>query len=426
MGLVRLRLFAKGMGRKVSAMKENRKPLTISQARCLLMSLQHHTKGRPFGVQAWRAWLRGKLRSSLFSIPSVEECGRLLQKLAQGRKLVDEEGSPVGAWKFNGLRYQHEGGNRHVSDLEGYEQSSRGPSRAPVISWHEYGKVYRLNRSTRPGTFHVTCSKAFKRLGCTIQKQTLQVNMGPKTAEFKSSVIISPRITRPSNMPQWTMIYLHSFSNKAVEYLDFPHYFAVGGAALRVVLPTAPFVEQSCFKDWMVWRGKRLRWRRIRFNSWFDYLTDKGGSGENHLCLESLLAMRSQLHALIRQEVQRVGGDPRRVILGGASQGCCVALDAAMTYPDELGGVIGLVGHILGSTPLDPSKRKMPIHLFHEESDREMRWEWVKETVRRLAGAGFNVTSKRELDPSGKGHWIQDIEGEWIREALRKIIFGHA
>lgn len=425
MGITRLRLHVKSRSerQKVGSSKVVRKPFTTRHARSLLPSFHRHTQGRPFGLQAWRTWLRGKLRSSRFSVPSVEECGRLLQKLAQRRRHGSEAVVPTGAWKASGVRKQHKEGNINVQNLEGFKQTSRGPSRPSEVSWHEYGKVYRLHRCQKSAPYYLSCSPAFKRLSCTIDKRTVQVNVGTEKAEFKSSVIINPRVGNLGSTPRWTMIYLHSFSGKGVDYSDFPHYFAIGGAAVRVVLPTAPMVEQSCFHDWMVWRGKRLQWRRIKFNSWFDYLTDKAGSGENHLCIESLLGMRAKLHALIRHEVQRNGGDASRVIVGGASQGCCVALDAAMTYPEELGGVIGLVGHILGSTPLDPSKRKMPIHLFHEASDREMRWDWVKDSVQRMISAGFNVSSKRELDPSGAGHWIQEIEGDWIRQALRKIIF---
>jgi len=165
-----------------------------------------------------------------------------------------------------------------------------------------------------------------------------------------------------------------------------------------------------------------LQWRRIKFNAWFDYLTDRAGKAENDIDLDSLADMRQRLHALIRREVQRLGGDSRRVILGGASQGCCVALDAALTYPEELGGVIGLVGHLLRSTPTDTPHKSMPLHLFHEAKDEEMKWRWVKGTVDRLRRAGFNVTSKRETDPSGSGHWIQEIEGKWICSALRQIV----
>jgi phospholipase/carboxylesterase len=222
--------------------------------------------------------------------------------------------------------------------------------------------------------------------------------------------------------PEWTLIYLHSFSNKGRDYKDFPHYFGIGGANIRVVIPSAPQQEQSCFKDWNVWKGERLGWRRIKFSSWFDYLTDKAGSSENHIDLASLLEMRSRLHSLIKSEVRRLGGNSQRVLLGGASQGCCVALDAAMTYPEELGGVIGCVGHHLSCTPLDVAKRSMPLYLFHEATDKEMQWKWVKGTVQRLIDAGWKVYSKRESDPAGCGHWIQDIEGQWVRSALRRIV----
>ena len=34
------------------------------------------------------------------------------------------------------------------------------------------------------------------------------------------------------------------------------------------------------------------------------------------------------------------------------------------------------------------------------------------------------VSSKRERDPAGCGHWIQDIEGRWVRSALRWDVGG--
>jgi len=421
MGVTHLRRLGSKTSKKVLSQGQS-KLFCTRTARSLLSHLHRHTQGRPIGVQAWRSWLKGKLKKTGYALPSVEECGRLLQSLAQRRRIGGEVVEPLAAWKPTGVRYRDSEGSCEITNVEGHKQISRGSSPSSALSWHEHGKIYRLHRSHRPGSYQVVCTNGFKRLSCAIHKRTVQVSTGAEKFDFKGSLVINPRTSTLSSTPLWSFIYLHSFSSKGVDYANFPHYFTVGGAAVRAVLPTAPFIEQTCFEDWMVWRGKKLRWRRIKFNSWFDYLTDKAGSGENHIDLDSLLKMRARIHALIRSEIQRVG-DPKRVIIGGASQGCCVALDSAMTYPQELGGVIGLVGHILGSTPLDPSKRKMPIHLFHEESDREMRWDWVKGTVQRLVSAGYNVSSKRELDPTGNGHWIQEIEGEWIRGALRKIIW---
>lgn len=405
-----------------------RKPVTTRHVRALLPGLFRHTQGKPFKAQMLRSWLQKRLAKNHFKLPSAAETERLLQGLVRTKRdSACDASAPLGAWQPVGVRYQDPEGTASIDNLHGFVQGPRGTA-STWVAWNEYGLVYRLQRKGDGprASFEVCRSHAFKRLSMAVQRRTLAaVTEDGDQAEFKSSIVFEPRRAGVGRVaPTHTFIYLHSFSNRGVDYEDFPHYFGLSGASIRVVLPTAPQQEQTCFKDWMVWRGEKLKWRRIKFNSWFDYLTDKGGRAENDLEIQSLLEMRERLHAIIRSEVQRVGGDPRRVILGGASQGCCVALDAALTYPEELGGVIGLVGHVLGSTPLDPSKRSMPLHLFHEATDQEMNWRWVKGTVQRLVDAGFNVTSKREADPTGSGHWIQEIEGQWIRQALRRIVHG--
>lgn len=420
MGLPRRRVTGKA---NVSGVRcAQNKSFDLRQAQASLPSLYSHTQGKDFGSQVWTSWLQKRLSGKAVQIPKAREAGALLRKLAQKRRLSGKLVPPPGTWKSHGVKYVDEEGSAGVDNLAGFQQRVGEKSR--MVSWNEYGLVYRLCRTGTPsrGTYAVVRTKAFKKMSSVVSKRDLRLRDDSFT--FKSSVVMDRRTpSAGSTAPRWTLIYLHSFSQKGKDYLDFPHYFSVCGASLKVVVPSAPLLEQQCFKDWNVWRGERLGWRRIKFNAWFDYLTDKAGSAENHICLESLLSMRENLHSLIRQEV-KLAGDPKRVIIGGVSQGCCVALDAAMTYEQELGGVIGLVGHILGSTPLDASKRNMPLHLFHEASDREMRWSWVKDTVKRLVDEGFKVHSKRESDPSGSGHWIQEIEGSWVRSALRQIIFG--
>lgn len=215
------------------------------------------------------------------------------------------------------------------------------------------------------------------------------------------------------------MIYLHMFSLTADRYMDFPQFFGGHGAALRVILPQAPMRPQPCYDTWWEWNSRRGRHELKRHTAWFDYLTDSGGVRENRMDVSSLRETRQLLHAIIEQEVRRTG-DPRRVIVGGSSQGCCTALDAAFTYPQTLGGVIGLVGNLLDCTPI--AGKDLPVFLFQEASDREMRWSWVRKGVARMRRERCNLTLKRERDPSGGGHFIGHVEGLWVRSALRKII----
>eukprot|EP00401_Gymnodinium_catenatum_P029050 CAMPEP_0117535734 /NCGR_PEP_ID=MMETSP0784-20121206/41087_1 /TAXON_ID=39447 /ORGANISM="" /LENGTH=442 /DNA_ID=CAMNT_0005332269 /DNA_START=9 /DNA_END=1337 /DNA_ORIENTATION=+ len=430
---LRRHAVGRGQNRRLTTLRK----LDAGQLRQLLPRLHRHTRGRHFGPQALRAFLRAlpaPLRK--WKIPTLQALGQLLRSAAPRSGAT--AASSMGVWQPRSIRYIDEEGTSCVSNVEGFEQRSCNGSRR--LTWHDCGLVYRLRvadpsgeSSVKGKEYEVVCNSAFKRLSCVASQKDLEVRCegdGDDSRNgaryvFRKCVVFDVWSGSQGRVkPTWTLIYLHSFSNKGADYVEFPHYFGVGGANIRVVIPSAPQLEQTCFKDWLVWRGEKLKWKRIRFSAWFDYLTDRGGVAENDLDLRSLLEMRSRLHGLIRAEVRRVGGDARRVILGGASQGCCVALDAAMTYPDELGGVIGCVGHILGSTPLDVAKRRMPLYLFHETNDQEMRWRWVENTVQRLVDKGFNVISRREQDPSGCGHWIQDIEGTWIRSALRRIVLG--
>jgi len=412
------RLRGKVSPSAINVFTKEKRQLTLKHAQRLLPNLYAFTKGAHFEAEAWLRWLRG-FRPGL-QLPSVQEASELLMQLSQSRR-VDRKVLPApAAWKPQGVRFMDEQGDARVQNLHGFEEQSG------LLTWHEYGGLFRLRRHpSERGIYAVERSAALQRARAIVSRRTVGLQAGKKSA-FKSSIVIDTLPpSGPVMEPQWSFIYLHSFSQKGTDYLDFPHYFNVCGANVRVVVPTAPLLEQQCFKDWYVWRGERLQWRRIKFNAWFDYLTDKGGVAENEICIKSLLAVRERLHGLLRQEVQRVG-DPRRVIVGGASQGCCAALDAALTFEQELGGVIGLVGHLLSSTPLDQKKLNMPLHLFHEEADKEMRWKWVKPSVQRLIDAGFNVSSKRERDPAGCGHWIQEIEGTWIRSAMRHIVLREA
>eukprot|EP00929_Paragymnodinium_shiwhaense_P016680 TRINITY_DN12525_c0_g1_i1.p1 TRINITY_DN12525_c0_g1~~TRINITY_DN12525_c0_g1_i1.p1 ORF type:complete len:466 (-),score=73.08 TRINITY_DN12525_c0_g1_i1:117-1469(-) len=411
----------------------------------LLPGLFRHTKGKPFSPEALRLYLRRHpaARKSWIPPESKEDAARLLQRAAGSLKSgksqkalrvktkASEASKPVSHFHANGTQWIDPEGDAGISNCKGYKKKDRANCR--WLSWQEFGTVYELRTSmmqNAKGHYQVSQDVAVQRRGCVASVEDVGgagcdvEGVGSARDVFQKVVVFNPRSDGDGDAvtPRWTFIYLHSFSNKGADYHDFPHYFNIGDEPVRVVIPTSPYVEQSCFKDWNIWKGWKQGWQRIKFQSWFDYITDRGGVEENEVNENSLREIRARLHSLIRAEVERLGGDSSRIILGGMSQGCCVALDAAMTYPDALGGVVGLVGHIMKYTPLDAKKRSMPLHLFHETNDEEMRWSWVRRTVQKLIDAGFNVHSRREPDPSGAGHWIQEIEGDWIRSALRRIV----
>lgn len=380
----------------------------------LLPALHRHTQGSAFRLFTVRTWLRCTLSVTRLCVPPRERLGHLFRYLARRE-------SSLCAWVPCSIQYTDQDGSSDVDNVKGFVQRTRMMTRR-AVAWEESGFVYRV-QVLSDGAFKIVKKFTGKSLGCAVKTHDLPIVVGGKHLMLRRTLMFNPCSGNLKPVkPAWSMIYLHGFGMKGTDYINCPHYFLTSGANVRVVLPTAPLQEQGCFNDWHVWRGERLGWRRIQFNSWFNYTTDRGGRSENDLDLSSLLEMREKLFVLVHKEVQRMGGDPRRVIIGGKSQGCCMALDVAMNYPDELGGVIGLVGHCLGCTTLNESKRSMPLHLFHEDTDKEMNWAWVEPSIQRLRNGGFNVISRREHDHSGQGHWIQEIEGKWIRSGLRCTI----
>jgi predicted esterase len=252
-----------------------------------------------------------------------------------------------------------------------------------------------------------------------------------RTADLLPAVIFRP-ITGPQ---QWTLIYLHGLGSSFWNYIDKPHYFVDGTIALKIVVPTAPQREVSCFDGWWVPKQQRKnqadgssgrpakRYQLQKFASWYDYLSNHDGRREDAIDWKSLGAIQRALHGIIQREAAELGGRPDRIIIGGKSQGCCTALDALLTYPRPLGGFVGVVGHLLGCSPVEPGgpQAQTPLHFFHEPEDAMMRWEWVQHGERRLREAGYAVHSRHCPDPEKNGHFIDGVEGTWVRSAVRSI-----
>lgn len=348
--------------------------------------------------------------------------------------------------KLQGFRFQDRSGPWTVDNLVGYAEApvSLSCANRSRISWNSYVARFQLRISGemlevwRTSVQQPVVTSVEKRrrgdAGKPLAREPMLLTAASRRAaeleqglrarlEQRVCDLLPAALFTPSGAPEWTLIYLHGLSCSALDdYVDRPHYFCDGSVRLKVVVPTAPLRELSCFDEWWV-ETEAGNWQLEQMNAWYDYLSDHDGAREDTIDLDSLMAMRRALHSLIRLEAFELGGRADRVILGGKSQGCCTALDALLTYPQPLGGFIGIVGHVLNATPLEAGgpQSKTPLHFFHETKDRVVRWSWVKKGEQRLRDAGFRVLSQRLPDPENGGHHVDCVEGTWIRSALRSI-----
>lgn len=207
-------------------------------------------------------------------------------------------------------------------------------------------------------------------------------------------------------------MYLHQFNCEGFGYAYWkPHYFYSATKfrcnGLKIVFPTASSIPISAHD------GNETV-------AWYDYLTDFDGVREDKVNMCSLRETRNRIFNILDREINLLGGDASRVFIGGASQGCCTALHCAMQFPRVLGGVVGIVGHLLSCTPVPASKRHMPVSLYSGRDDRIMRWPWVRKTFRRFEAADFTKLSLR-CEP-GVGHDTGPKEREWLIDFLAQRI----
>merc|ERR1712139_155394 len=101
-------------------------------------------------------------------------------------------------------------------------------------------------------------------------------------------------------------------------------------------------------------------------------------------------------------------------------------MHAGLTYPGELGGLVGTMGHLLTCTPVSPEwlARKVPVYAYNGLADTTMPWEkWVKATWQRLedAKADMHISTEEGIDHGeGEENWTRNFLTEVLRPASVK------
>eukprot|EP00450_Noctiluca_scintillans_P014758 CAMPEP_0194527604 /NCGR_PEP_ID=MMETSP0253-20130528/63748_1 /TAXON_ID=2966 /ORGANISM="Noctiluca scintillans" /LENGTH=328 /DNA_ID=CAMNT_0039372565 /DNA_START=42 /DNA_END=1028 /DNA_ORIENTATION=- len=216
---------------------------------------------------------------------------------------------------------------------------------------------------------------------------------------------MADRVLWPHSAHSATLILLHGFTCDGGGYLRIPECFYRDGEpfpGLKVVLPTAPLRPITAYSGEM-------------YRSWYDYLTDHEGHAEDELDQCVLAESTARIHEMLDVEVAHLG-TAKRVFLGGSSQGCAVAFDAALSYSSVLGGVFAAQGHLLSNTVVPACFP--PVRVFHGLADTTMPWTaWVSPTYDRLRMGDY----KEHLE-DGVDHADDDAEKRWIQSFLSEML----
>jgi phospholipase/carboxylesterase len=158
--------------------------------------------------------------------------------------------------------------------------------------------------------------------------------------------------------PRGSVIVLHGLGADATDFLPIASELDLSGVEpLRFLFPNAPPRAVTVNGGYVM-------------RAWYDILgVDFTRRGEDET---GLRASQAAIVALLEREESR-GVPAERIVLGGFSQGCAMALLTGLRYRRRLGGIIGLSGYLplAAQTAAERSaaNARTPVFLAHGQQD---------------------------------------------------------
>jgi phospholipase/carboxylesterase len=161
----------------------------------------------------------------------------------------------------------------------------------------------------------------------------------------------------PGVAPQATVIILHGLGADGTDFLSFADELKLEAVGpVRYVFPRAP-VRRVTING-----GQPMR-------AWYDILNMDLVRREDEAGLRDAFA---RVHALLDAEVLR-GVPAHRIVLGGFSQGCAIALGAGLRYRERLAGLVAMSGYLPLADALaaerSTANASTPVFQAHGRSD---------------------------------------------------------
>jgi len=211
----------------------------------------------------------------------------------------------------------------------------------------------------------------------------------------------APTVVEAQEAATTTVIWLHGLGDEGREWARLAEKVGVSWA--KFVFPTAPY--QACSLSEM----ETSAWYDVKGVSVQELREDTAG----------IQASVAYIHSLIADEIAK-GTPSERIVLGGFSQGGCVALAAALSYPEELGGVMASSTWFPRGIVDSPTaaNAKMPVMLCHGEVDPIAKVEWSRKSFDYLAKLGLPVQGN--IYP-GVGHEFAVQQLTDIRDFVQQV-----
>lgn len=209
--------------------------------------------------------------------------------------------------------------------------------------------------------------------------------------------------------PTASIIWMHGLGDHGSSFVPLVREFDLSACQpIRFIFPHAPERPVTANGGY-------------EMSAWFDIIGGfEAGDREDSAGVKE---SQGYIEELIAQEIAR-GVPADKIILAGFSQGCAMALETALCYPEKLCGVIGLSGYLPQLETFDSRRhaanQQTPIFLAHGDDDQVVPVNRARDANKVLTSLGYQV----EWHEYNMMHTmimpeIDDISS-WLTQLLRK------
>ena len=212
------------------------------------------------------------------------------------------------------------------------------------------------------------------------------------------------RETRSDKPVDAAVIWLHGLGADGNDFAPIvPELRLPASMSVRFIFPHAPSIPVTINGGYVM-------------PAWYDILL---ADVSRRVDLEQLRQSAAAVHALIRQQHEQ-GIDSRRIVLAGFSQGGAVVLEAGLSCPLPLAGILSLSSYFptADSVSINDANRDLPIRICHGTQDPVVNEALGLAAVESLKTLGYQPEYSRYPMPhSVCPAEIVDISS-WLQRVL--------
>ena len=204
--------------------------------------------------------------------------------------------------------------------------------------------------------------------------------------------------------PRASIIVMHGLGADGRDFAPFVDEIDLAAIGpVRWLFPNAPQIPVSINGGYVM-------------PAWYDIAADRSREDE-----AGLRRSQASIDALLAREQAR-GVPAHRIVLGGFSQGCAMALLTGLRYPQRLAGILGMSGYLplAGALAAERSSANAdaPIFLAHGTQDEMIPLPRAAASRDALAALGYAV----EWHQYPMGHSVCAPEVQDVQRWLLRVL----